>query len=120
MKAGIYHREVFLPKEFLDYFDKRTIQLSHTDHSKRAAISDKNGLIQPPTHVTLFRERIIEIEVAVNKAPKVVVRQPYDANNDLILAVLVSGRIGKVKTMWLNNKNDLHKTLDKNRYVAKV
>lgn len=58
------------------------------------------------------REGIFEVEVENEEVTKCVVRCIYDRNRDISIVF----RKGLVVTAWLNDKNDLHNTLDESKY----
>ena len=52
------------------------------------------------------------------RVAKVVVRAELDDVNDVVLVLIPGPREWRVKTVWLNNRTDSHKTLDRSRYVC--
>lgn len=95
------------------------------DYSKHALLRSLEK------HITLFNDiyvpegAVVELERERDKSgfgpehtSKVVVRLAYDDKMDLVL-VLVPEQAGLFycKTVWLNDKNDNHKTLNKSRLV---
>lgn len=58
------------------------------------------------------REGIFEVEVENEEVTKCVVRCIYDKNRDISIVF----RKGLIVTAWLNDKNDLHFTLDESKY----
>ncbi len=57
---------------------------------------------------------VIEAESVRGKAMKWVVRFPFTADSDLVLVITMDGF---VKTLWLNKKSDLHKSLNRSAYL---
>lgn len=109
MRDGLYHKDLGnVPN--VTYTGK----LQYTEHAKRAAMTDRYGYITLPSTVNASA-KVVEVEVKRGKPVKALFRSAYDRKHDLCLVVLLD--TGTVKTVWLNRANDLHKTLDKSRYV---
>ena len=51
-----------------------------------------------------------------NKVVKTVIRTPYDDNRDISIVI----RYGYIVTCFLNNKDDLHLTLDRSKYEVSL
>lgn len=58
--------------------------------------------------------RVVEVEVIDGKVSKWVVRIELDAKRDLVLVTLPDGF---VKTVWTNDANEHHATLNRRRYT---
>ena len=56
-----------------------------------------------------------EATVEGSRITKVVYRQHYDSKHDLCL--VINFTISRVITVWLNEKSDHHRTLDRSRYA---
>ena len=82
-------------------------------HAIKASENDRYGKIQLPINLNVDSALLVEMEVANGVMVKGVYRVPYDNQCDLIIVMLVDG---KVKTVWLNYKSDKHHTLDKSKY----
>lgn len=88
-------------------------------HALLARNNDRNGHILAPTSIDFGKCVLIEVDIEDNEVVKYLVRtsQPFDRVNDVIFALRPLGdSVFLVKTVWLNQKNDLHRTLDKSRY----
>jgi hypothetical protein len=111
----LYHREVFAPEKLFGKLHGRALVLEFSSHARQACRNDRYGFIIPPTHLVVNQQDIIEVEENDGQVEKVVIRLPYSRNNqfDLVLAVKPDGF---VKTVWLNERKDAHKTLDVSRY----
>lgn len=114
MKDGLYHKETGLPLNKVS-FQMGTVPLRYTRHAEEAARTDRYGFIKLPKFVNTDRAEVVEVEVTYGKIDKVVYRANYSEEADIILVI---GRGGVVRTVWLNLKSDKHKTLDKSRYIA--
>jgi len=67
----------------------------------------------------LCRQDIHPFEVEVdcnNKVVKTVIRTPYDDTRDISIVI----RYGYIVTCFLNNKDDLHLTLNKSKYEVSL
>lgn len=124
MSAQLYHTELGLPEQLLRPITGRTVSLEYTHHAKRAALDDRfAGALKMPTSFTIDRDSIFEVEVTGSKVTKLCVRltkgftaeakQPVD----LILVLCAPERgVAIVRTLWFNERNDSHKTLDASKY----
>jgi hypothetical protein len=111
MKDGLYHYVTGLPKVNLP----ASIPLSYGTHAKHQCVADRYGIIKPPATLDIANGKLIELQVLGGRIEKIVVRIPYDNRHDLVLVV---GKDGFVRTLWLNRNNDKHNTLDRTRYVT--
>ena len=107
-----------MPKEFLDFFHGKRVILETSKHALDASRDDRYGFINVPKSVLIDRNQIIELEVGPKQSPKLVVRQSHNSTTDIIIVFVLERGFGRVKTFWLNEKNDLHKTLDRSRYIT--
>lgn len=113
MKDGLYHKDIYIPKLT---FHKVDVVLNYTYHAIAAAENDRYGRIELPETINFNLTEIVELEIVNGKVFKFVARMHHDTKNDLVLVVLADGY--RVKTVWLNRKNDTHRTLDRSKYVA--
>lgn len=117
----LYHRELGIPE-----WAKRQIaalpklNLGYSQHAKRACLDDRFGAILNPLLVYFpVLDHVVEVETVQSQVIKFVVRVPYDAVRDLILAICVdkvAPNHGFVKTLWSNMRSDKHSTLDASKY----
>jgi hypothetical protein len=110
----LYHRDIRLPSGYR--LPARVVELVWTKHAERARGNDRYGEIPRIPVVNLAYCDTIEVGVEGSRVAKVVVRTAFDANVDLVL-VLIPGARWTVKTVWFNEVNDTHKTLDRTKYV---
>ena len=114
MNNGLYHKDIYLPKVELPGID---VVLNYTYHALDAARNDRYGTIELPETINFGLVQLIELEVVDGKPFKAVIRQHHDSRNDLVIVVLLNGY--RVKTVWLNRKNDRHRTLDRSKYNSR-
>jgi hypothetical protein len=113
----LYHRDIRLPDNFR--LPARIIRLAWTKHALRALTNDRYGFIPKFDHVDLSTKEVIEVGMTGRRVEKVVIRGDLDSINDLIYVLIPKGMDAWiVKTVWINRKNDSHKTLDRSRYVV--
>jgi hypothetical protein len=110
---GLYHKDVYLPKEQVNKI-AGLYQLRFSHHAINACLSDRYGMIVPPKQIQINENNVIELEIAQNQVNKIVVRIDYNQFKDLVLVLLPDGFC---KTVWLNEKSDKHKTLNKSVYA---
>ena len=114
----LYHAETGIP---FNINLPVSLDLFYSDHAQRAATSDRYGRIDLHPSILTVDAKVIEVETCdrTGNPIKVLLRKPHDERNDICLAIaLNSSRQGRfvVKTVWLNRKDDLHKTLNKKKY----
>lgn len=111
----LYHKLIGFPPTLIINSEYK-ILVKYTQHAKNEANHDRYGDITLPKLIKFKKEDIIEVETSDNIiVDKVLIRIPYNEKYDICLAILLG--LGLVKTLWLNDKNDSHKTLDKNKYT---
>lgn len=112
----LYHADIRLPDRFV--MPSRVVRIAWTSHAEHARLDDRYGVIPRFDNLDLSKFRPIEVEVSdvTGNWTKIVCRARFDADTDVIFA-LIPGRVWKVKTVWLNRKDDNHKTLDRSRYA---
>jgi hypothetical protein len=110
MKDGKYNEQVYLPELNWKNVD---MQLRYSPHAYQEA--EKDG-IELPDFINLSQVDIVEMEVANGKVFKLLARQPYDGEWDMVHVILLRGML--VKTVWINRRDDNHKTLrNKSQFV---
>ena len=112
----LYHVDIRLPDGFK--LPARRVELAWTNHAKKACSNDRYGDIQQFSSIPLQVFKTIEVGVENNRVVKVVVRGRMTKDLDLVLVLIPNiDRPWTVKTVWINERNDLHKTLDHSKYV---
>lgn len=113
----LYHKDIRLPEGFA--LPARTVALSWTRHACHALTTDRYGMIPKFEHIDLRLKEVIEVELDGKRVVKVVVRGDLDGINDIVYVLIPNGsNPWTVKTVWINEKNDDHKTLDRSKYVS--
>ena len=98
------------------------LKLEWTRHALRECQADRYGIIHPPTHLDTEKAQVIEAEIERDEGgklwtKKVVYRIPYTDTKDMVLVVIPQlAKASKVKTVWINVRDDLHSTLDESKY----
>ncbi len=108
----LYHKDLGFPKNL--YIQEKFVRLKYSPHALKASTTDRYGVIILPQSLMIKRDEVIELETVDNKLNKLVLRRPYCEKYDLIVVLLVKEK--KVKTVWLNDKNDIHQTLNEELY----
>jgi hypothetical protein len=99
--------------------DALKVTLVYSRHAEQEARNDRYGLVILPGALTFDPNNVVEAEFTNGSLSKLVIRQPHDAQRDLILVVLPGSRVFFVKTVWTNLKTDKHSTLNRNRYETR-
>ena len=114
-RKRLYHRDIYLPRVWQD-FPSRDFDVIASSHAIHAAEDDN---IHLPNTVNISGHNIIEVESYKDTTEvKIVVRLSYNAGYDLIVVVFFGKAGAMLKTVWLNSKSDLHRTLDESKYYS--
>lgn len=118
---ALYHADVFLPKRVRNMVVAGKHTLAYSQHAMRESTSDRYGKLSLPVSIVVGPSDIVEIEEYSGTVRKYVIRVPLNDRLDLCLAVIPEGK-GRlfVKTVWANEVNDTHKTLDLRRYERRI
>ena len=122
-KEKLYHREVYWKDNFdknsYKLIDKNDIRYSlHMEENFALPINDKhridkyilNNII---SNISFDDIKPFEVLVYNGEVIKTVIRIPYDDKYDISIVF----RKGLVITAWLNEKSDIHITINKTKYV---
>ena len=109
---GLYNRAVKLPASLLAAACRR-FRLHFTRHALTSALNDRYGTPNLKPVIEVQPEQLVEALVERGVPVKFVVRQPNDAQTDVVLVIRPEGEVGHVITVWVNDKNDQHSTLNK-------
>lgn len=113
----LYHADIRLPDGFR--LPSRQVELEWSKHALRAARDDRYGLIDPYPVLDLSYCRTIEVEMDGRKVTKLVLRAKWDNDHDIVYVVIPNARNPWfVKTVWMNHRDDTHRTLDRSKYVC--
>lgn len=113
----LFHKDIRLPKNWR--LPNVQVDLDWTRHAYRAAATDRYGVMDPYPVLDLEVCDTIEVELEGSKVKKLVLRAQWNDDLDAIYVVIPNGRNPwTVKTVWFNMRNDLHKTLDRSKYVS--
>lgn len=107
----LYHKDIGFPKKMRL---KPVEGLIPSAHALRERDSDRYGAFEIPTSFDPETWTVIEIEVANGALNKVVARKPIDDKRDVVMVFLPLTKL--IKTLWINESSDTHKTLDKSNY----
>lgn len=96
----------------------RQYLMIYGNHARRAASSDRYGHIKLPQFLTLNSDEVFEVTLDKRlRVDKMVIRTSLDEKRDIIYVVIPrSGSEFFVKTVWINLRNDPHKTLQTDKY----
>lgn len=112
----LFHADIRLPEGFVA--PTARVPLSWTRHAHEARWNDRVYHNEIPAFDTLPLSRfsVVEVGVESGRVVKMVVRGHFTKTHDLVF-VLIPGPRWTVKTVWSNLRTDVHRTLDKSRYV---
>ena len=113
----LYHADIYIPSHL--NLPRGPWALYYTEHAKRAAKSDRYGTITLMPYLLLSKCELIEVETDGEKVIKLLYRTQYDAKLDVCFAVIPENGFFRVKTLWLNQRSDKHRTLNRSKYDAK-
>ena len=120
-----FHKDVFIPKELLDYLDGKVIKLKPSHHAlnklDKYNYSDRYPQVSEEDinkELVLKRDNIIE--VGVKDSPynivHVLYREPLKDANGWDISYAIRLPEGFLKTFWLNESYDTHSTLNIEQY----
>jgi hypothetical protein len=108
-----YNKAIGFPDSI--FIPKYKIHLFYSNHATDKI--NQFGMCKYPIDIQLTIENIVELDtVDGKKIDNVVVRLPYNNTEGIVLSLMLFKRTAVVKTIWLNNINDTHQTLDKSKY----
>lgn len=114
----LFHRNLGFPKHIS--LPKGLFKLIWSNHAIQATENDRYGNIVRVDGISIDPYRIFEIELCQENANiiKFCYRSRYNSVFDISYVFHFEGRSLFVKTVWLNKKDDNHKTLDRSKYNA--
>lgn len=125
MLNGLYSKQVYWPEGIqavLDHVLSNKYVIFNTIHA-----SDKIFYLGLPDRIykAMLYGEVIEAEFHKGKLTKIVTRLKDKRSDsiDICAAILINpvdtyGNVAKVKTVWINDRDDNHKTINKEMYVC--
>lgn len=111
----LYHAEIGLPQGFRMPTDR--VSLVWTRHADRARVDDRYCEIPRFATIPLASFTPIEVGVEAGRVAKLVVRGHYTSELDVVFVLIPNGsKPWLVKTVWVNKRSDVHRTLDRSKY----
>lgn len=110
----LYHADIRLPEGFVA--PTARVVLRWTRHADEARTNDRYGDIPRFKTATLGRLQVVEVGMQSGRVAKILFRGRLDDTRDVCM-VLIPGKSWTVKTVWVNERNDAHTTLDRSKYV---
>ena len=112
----LYHTDIRLPDGFVA--PTARVDLIWTRHADRARYDDRYGFIPRFSNIPLKAFKVIEVGMENNQCAKIVVRGHWTDDLDVVFVLIPSHpTCYVVKTVWANCRNDVHKSLDRSKYV---
>lgn len=99
--------------------DYGTVRVRYGAHAIKSAQYDRYGFIPwLPNLVLVHPDTVVELETlkGTDTIYKLLVRVPYEKHRDLVLVIL-PGQNNFVKTLWGQEVDDHHLTMDTSRYA---
>jgi len=113
LQEVLYHRDIGFPKSLK--MKSVSCVLKYSNHALKQ--SHRHGSkIKLPKSVQINPEDIVELGMINRKPSKILIRKSYSVKDDLILVISTDNNV--VRTVWLNDKNDQHNTLDMSKYTV--
>ena len=109
----LYHKEIGFPPK-LKF--KAVEGLIPSMHALREASNDRYGNMPIPTAFDPLTWDVIEVELLNGALNKIVARKPIDAARDVVMVFLTQSKL--IKTLWINEAKDNHRTLDRSAYAT--
>lgn len=122
--AKVFHRDVFMPEVISTALKGRWLTLSYGWHAQQEMLDKYCVINNPPNKIKVENPVEVTVEALAGKKQitKLVVRQKYNSELDIVLVIKPEFALGRgfVKTVWINKATDLHKTLDKSKFATKL
>ena len=118
----LYHKDIFMLPEIKNLPTQRwKLVLESHALEKIKHEEDKFGVhIDIPETLIFSGEQIIEADIEYPVVKKVLIRYHLDEIHDICWVIMKVGNKRICKTMWVNKREDVHKTLDKTKYYNEV
>lgn len=110
---ALYHVQKGIPESVVKNLPARVSELRYSFHAQQARFNDRYGQL-PEVHEIAADAQIIEVEAYNDQPVKAVYRQSYNEKIDICIVVLLDSKL--VKTVWANEKNDTHRTINLSKY----
>ena len=108
----LYHYQVGFPKGLTF---RPCLGLVPSEHAQISRYTDQYGVITLPKAFLPAQAKVIEVETdEVGRVVKILARQPHDPKHDVVYAFMPDTKV--LKTAWLQDKNDAHRTLQRWKY----
>jgi hypothetical protein len=111
----LYHADIRLPAGFA--LPAKRVTLEWSRHAEQARANDRYGTIPKFQTLPLQAFKVIEVGANGREIAKVVIRGHWTNDLDVCFVLIPGNDIWFVKTVWINERNDIHKTLDRSKYV---
>ena len=109
----VYHRDIGIPTRYRRPSGRKLLE--YTYHAQQEAQRDRYGVIELPRVLDTDTAQLIELYIGEGDTPvKYVYRTRYNERFDLVLVVTANWR---VIALWLNDKRDNHRTLNRAKYA---
>lgn len=129
IERKLYHIDLFMPDRFISYAKEHQSHMTKVKFSQHLLDyfengDDKHDLTRKELLESLKRCVInpvvpFEVEAADIWVKKYVIRTSYNEEKDISIAIVCKDYkswLPFIKTAWLNNKDDIHNTLDVFKY----
>ncbi len=111
-----YHKDIGFPEDVrLPPGTSQIIRLQYPHNAHAMQRADERKIERLPRAIDLANINLFEIWVIGRTVQKIVFRMEYDEKTDIVMSVMVPS--GRVATMWLQDKNDHHRTLNRGLYA---
>lgn len=112
----LYHKDIGFPNDIqMPRGFNPVMDLRYGSHAKDAARDDRYGQMRLPQRIDVRKGETVEIGVTGKTVTKMVIRFSYNDTLDMVMVIIPAS--GFVKTVWFNQKNDTHKTLNHAKYA---
>lgn len=112
----LFHVDLGFPRNVI--WPEGTYDLHYGNHARQAARADRYGDVTDllPDELNTRQAKVVEAEIVGRRVIKIVYRIRLDSTRDLCLVVNSHQNPFFVRTVWVNESTDRHRSLDKTRY----
>lgn len=122
VKDGVYNKAVFWPNRLVKMINEQLTYRYKVSATKHCLDKCKSLHLPKNCYKAMMYGEVIEAEVRNGSVVKIITRLPnrYNMTEDICAAILLHSEgfyDAKVKTVWTNQADDNHSTIDVSNYI---
>lgn len=114
-----YHRDIYFPAWFEpELYQRGTLRPEYSNHARWSATDDRYGPLELPERIELGQFSVVEMRAEGQQVTALVIRGPHTPGLDICLVLKRGSREWLCVTVWANERNDAHRTLNRDLYES--